>query len=161
MIKKFIACLLIAMCIFNTGTFAHANNIDVTKYEVSNPEKTSYSTEDKIVLINGKAPSSTEITIDVYGTTDNTTDINKRKNFHLNNLPTEEEYILISNETVTSGNMGLFSKELDLAKGINKIVVDFNTEGVDSVEIIVYVYNRVRTNIREPRLGNLLQPLLK
>ena len=36
--------------------------------------------------------------------------------------------------------MGLFSKELDLAKGINKIVVDFNTEGVDSVEIIVYVY---------------------
>ena len=29
-------------------------------------------------------PSGTEITFDVYGTTDNNTDINKRKNFHLN-----------------------------------------------------------------------------
>ncbi|NLL81074.1 MAG: hypothetical protein GX231_02055 [Tissierellia bacterium] len=161
MIKRIIACLLIAFSVLNFGTFAHATNIDATKYEISNPEKTSYSTEDKIILINGKAPSGTEITFDVYGTTDNTTDINKRKNFHLNNLPTDEEYILISNETVTSGNMGLFSKELDLVKGINKIVVDFNAEGVESVEIIVYVYNRVRTSIREPRLGNLLQPLLK
>lgn len=159
--KRIVALLLIALYIFNLGSFSYATNLNATKYEVSNPEKRSYSTEDKAVLISGKAPSGTKINLYVYGTTDNTTDINNRKNFHLNNLPTDKEYILIKNEVVTSGNMGLFSKELNLVRGINKIVVNYNVNGVEPEEIIVYVYKRDRATIREPRISNLLKPLLK
>jgi hypothetical protein len=162
MIKRIIACFLIALSLMSFGTFAYATNVDASKYAILNPEKLTYSTEDKVILINGKAPSGTEITLDIYGTID-TADLRK-SNFDLNNLPSEEDYILITNNKVTSGNMGLFSKQLDLVKGINKIVIDYGVEGVEPVEIIVYVYNRDRTKVREPRISDIIQkpkPLLK
>ncbi len=159
MIKRFIACFLVVISLISFGTISYAN-VDTSKYAVLNPEKTMYSTQDKVILINGKAPSGTEINLDVYGTRD----INRSKDtFNLDNLPSVDDYVLKINEKVTSGNMGLFSKQLDLNNGINKIIIDFGVEGVEPVEIIVYVFNRDRVRLRviEPRVGNMPKPLLK
>lgn len=113
---------------------------DKRKYEVTNPKKTSYSTEDKIALINGVAPPKTSITIEVYGTTDLT-----RKNFNLDKLPTNKDYIRIFKETIQAGNMGFFQKQLDLVMGVNKIFLDFGVESEKPYEIIVYVYDKAPT----------------
>lgn len=154
--KRILACLLIVLSIVSFSSMGFATNVvDITKYEVLNPEKSSYSTNDKVILINGKAPSGTEVKIDVYGTTD----LSKEGSFTLDKLPTEKDYILLLSETTVSGNMGLFQKQLDLLKGVNKIVIDFQVEGVEPVEKIVYVYNRTRAT-RETKITTIL-PLLK
>ncbi len=154
---------MIMLSLISFSTLSYATIVDASKYEILNPEKSSYSTEEKVVLINGKAPSGTEVTIDVYGTTDitinNTTNI-KGKNFNLDKLPTEDDYILMATEKASSGNMGLFQKQMDLVNGINKIVINFGVEGIDPVEIIVYVYNRNRIVTREAIKTTIL-PLLK
>lgn len=169
--KKFIVCALICLSLISFSSFSFATiestngsttAIDPSKYEVLKPEKESYSTTDKVILLNGKAPSGTEITIDIYGTTD--IDIAKQT-FNLDKLPTEKDYILVVSENVTSGNMGFFQKQMELVKGINKIVINFGVEGVESKEYIVYVYDRIKTenrlNItRDGRLTDIL-PLLK
>lgn len=107
------------------------------EYEIINPEKLSYSTDEKIALINGKAPAKSKIIIKVLGTTDLS-----KKTFNLEKLPEEKDYIEISKEDLIVGNLGIFQKKLDLVMGINKILVDFNTENVENVEIIVYVYEK-------------------
>jgi len=164
MLKKITVCLLIVLSLVSFSAIGYATNVvDATKYEILNPEKSAYSTRDKIILINGKAPSGTEVTIEVYGTTDitlNDTNNLSKQGFNLDNLPTETDYILKATEKVTSGNMGLFLKQLDLVKGINKIVINFGTEGIEPVEKIVYVYNRVKATAQEPRITNVL-PLLR
>ena len=140
--KKVVASILIGLSLLSVSTSGYATNvIDTTKYAIINPEKLSYSTADKVILINGKAPSETEVIINVYGSTDITL---TRRTFNLNNLPTEKDYILNVSEKVKSGNMGLFQKQMNLVKGINKLVIDYGVEGVAPVEIIVYVYDRVR-----------------
>lgn len=111
---------------------------DGKKYEITKPEKLSYSTENKIALINGKAPAKTSIMIRIFGTTDVT-----KKNFNLDKLPSEKDYIEIFAETIKSGNMGIFQKQLDLVMGINKIIIDF--EGEEAKEIIIYVYDKAPT----------------
>ena len=169
--KKFIACALICISLISFSSFSFATPgstngsatvVDSSKYEVLKPEKESYSTTDKVILLNGKAPSGTEITIDIYGTTE--IDIEK-KTFNLDKLPTEKDYILVVSEKVTSGNMGFFQKQMELVKGINKIVINFGVEGIEPKEYIVYVYDRIKTenklNItRDVRLTEVL-PLLK
>lgn len=162
--KKIIVYLLIVLSLVSFSSIGYATNVvDASKYEVLNPEKSAYSTKDKIVLVNGKAPSGTEITIEVYGTRDiilNNTSNLVKQGFNLDNLPTETDYILKATEKVTSGNMGLFLKQLDLVKGINKIVINFGTEGIEHVEKIVYVYSRVKATAQEPKITNIL-PLLR
>lgn len=154
--KGIIACLLIILSIVSFSQIGYATKVvDATKYEILNPEKSSYSTNDKVILINGKAPSGTEVKIDVYGTTE----LTKEGNFTLDNLPSEKDYILLLTETTTSGNMGLFQKQLDLLNGINKIIIDFQVEGVEDVEKIVYVYNRTKP-ARQTKITTIL-PLLK
>ena len=108
--------------------------VDISKYQITSPEEKSYTSKDKITFINGKAPSGTSITIEVYGTTDLT-----RKVFNLYKLPDEEDYIEIHEEDIVVGNMGLFDKQLDLVTGINKIIINFNVEGVPLQEIIIFV----------------------
>jgi hypothetical protein len=66
----------------------------------------------------------------------------------------------MSTEKVSSGNMGLFQKQMDLVKGINKIVINFGVEGIDKVEIIVYVYDRSGIVTRDAIKTTIL-PLLK
>lgn len=148
--KRLLVSFFIALSLlgFNSvGNIAEATNksnielkADGKKYEITKPEKLSYSTESKIALINGKAPVKTSILIKVYGTTDVT-----KKNFNLDKLPTNSDYIEIFKETIKSGNMGVFQKQLDLVMGINKIIIDFNVEGESPKEIIVYVYDKAPT----------------
>ena len=161
--KRIIACIMIMLSLISISTLSYATIVDASKYEILNPEKSSYATEEKVVLINGKAPSGTEVTIDVYGTTDiaiDGTTNTGRKNFNLDKLPAEDDYILLATEKVSSGNMGLFQKQMDLVKGVNKVVINFDVEGIDPVEIIVYVYNRSRIVTREAIKTTIL-PLLK
>lgn len=146
--KRLLVSLFIgAGLLFSINSIGHATDFtnkanielkaDGKKYEITQPEKMSYSTEDKITFINGKAPAKTSITIRVYGTTDLT-----KKNFNLDKLPNDDDYIEIYTEDITSGNMGFFQKQLDLVMGINKIIIDFNTEDEGPKEIIVYVYDK-------------------
>ena len=148
--KRLLVSLFIAMSLLGIKSVGHATELtnkanielksDGKKYEITKPEKLSYSTENKVALINGKAPVKTSITIKVYGTTDIT-----KKNFNLDKLPTDKDYIELFVETIKSGNMGLFQKQLDLVMGINKIIIDFNVEGESPKEIIVYVYDKAPT----------------
>ena len=128
---------------------------DISKYQVINPEKDAYSTEDKVIFINGKAPSGTSVVIKVYGTTDLT-----RKSFNLLKLPSKNDYIEVFNETVKAGNMGFFDKQLDLVTGINKIIIDFGVDGVPTVEKIVYVkVSEMGTDTKEVKLTDIIQIL--
>ena len=148
--KRLLVSLFIGISLLGINSVGHSIEVtnkssielkaDGKKYEITKPEKLSYSTEDKIALINGKAPVKTSITITVYGTTDIT-----KKNFNLEKLPTDEDYVEIFTETIKSGNMGLFQKQLDLVMGINKIIIDFNVEGEEPKEIIVLVYDKAPT----------------
>lgn len=159
--KKILVSLFIGASLLAISSVGHAKTmnttkaeqkVDVSKYQVINPEKYSYSTEDKIAFINGKAPSGTSVVIQVYGTT--------RKNFDLLKLPTEDDYIEVLTETVKSGNMGFFDKQLDLVTGINKIIVNFGVEGVPMVEIIVYVKPpESSNNSKEVKLTDIIQIL--
>lgn len=158
MFKKLLICFLLVLCFISIDAFndvAYASEIDISKYEVLNPTKSSFSITDKVYLINGKAPTGTNVIIDIYGTTDLT-----KKNFNLENLPSEEDYIEIFTETVKSGNMGFFHKQIDLVKGINKIIISFDAKGTSSKEYIIFVYDEyiAQTNIlnaREVRFGGL------
>lgn len=148
--KRLLVSLFIGVSLLGFNSVGHSveatnkSNIELKadgkKYEITQPEKLSYSTESKIALINGKAPAKTSISIKIYGTTDIT-----KKNFNLDKLPTDKDYIEIFTETIKSGNMGLFQKQLDLVMGINKIIIDFNVVGEEPKEIIVYVYDKAPT----------------
>ena len=151
MFRKLLLCLVIALCFISINVLndtVYATEVDSSKYEVLNPSKSSFSITDRVYLINGKAPTGTDVTVDVYGTTDLT-----KKNFNLERLPSEDDYIEIFSETVTSGNMGLFQKQIDLVMGINKIVINFGVEDVLPMEYIILVYDETiaRSNIIHSR----------
>jgi len=166
MIKKIIFSVVFFLAFLSLGqeSFATSTINQTTassiEYDIIKPEKKIYSSSEKVVLINGKAPSGTEVTIEIYGTTDLT-----RRTFNLDHLPLEEDYILISTDSVVSGNMGFFQKQLDLVRGINKIIINFGVEGIANKEIIVYKYDLVRTDIRLPYIrtntSRTLIPLIR
>jgi hypothetical protein len=145
--KKVIVSLFIGASLFTIQNEVHGEvvtnkskieqKIDKTKYQLINPEKNSYSTEDKVVLISGKAPSGTSVSIEVYGTTDIT-----KKNFNLDKLPSDKDYIEVFSESIKAGNMGLFQKQLNLVMGINKIIINYGVEEVPKEELIIYVYDK-------------------
>ena len=145
--KKVIVSLFIGASLFTIQNEVHGEvvtnkskieqKIDKTKYQLINPEKSSYSTEDKVVLVSGKAPSGTSVSIEVYGTTDIT-----KKNFNLDKLPSDKYYIEVFSESIKVGNMGLFQKQLNLVMGINKIIINYGVEEVPKEELIIYVYDK-------------------
>lgn len=169
MFKRIIASILLGLILVMGSTFSYAGPIaittkqnvtmDLSKYEILTPEKALYSTENKNLQLNGKAPSGSEVKIEVFGTTDLT-----KRNFNLTKLPSEKDYIQVINEVISSGNMGFFQKQIELVMGINKIIIDFGLEDVNPVEIIIYVYDKsvaqgAINNTREVRISNLI-PLL-
>ncbi len=144
--KKIIASLFIIIGIFsfsstgyganmNTSSVQVARRTDRNRYQVTVPSEDAIATDKKTALISGKAPSGTNIVIEVYGTMDLT-----GKNFSLTNLPKSSDYILISKETIKAGQVG-FAKEVELVSGINKVVVIFRVNGVNTVEKVYYVYD--------------------
>lgn len=156
--KKVLVSLILAIAIFSFVKTSYATSVIPTpvvttetaiapeiaaQYQIIKPDKQTYSSSERVILINGKAPSGTEVTINVYGTTDLT-----RRSFNLDRLPSEQDYILLVTDKVTSGNMGFFQKQLDLVRGINKIVIDFGVEGIEKSEFIVYTYDLRRTELR-------------
>ena len=166
MFKRTLASLMIIMAVLGFASFAHASTVTTgnaistrTDYEIIKPEKEIYSSSERVVLINGRAPSGTEITVELYGTTDLT-----RRSFNLDRLPAHEDYILIKSDSVTSGNLGFFQKQMDLVRGINKLVIDFGVEGVEDKEFIVFKYDVRRTDIRLPydrESGGIRMPLIR
>ncbi|HZH92767.1 MAG TPA: hypothetical protein VFD79_01580 [Tissierellaceae bacterium] len=166
MFKRTLASLMIMMAVLGFASFAHASTVTTgnaistrTDYEIIKPEKEIYSSSERVVLINGRAPSGTEITVELYGTTDLT-----RRSFNLDRLPAHEDYILIKSDSVTSGNLGFFQKQMDLVRGINKLVIDFGVEGVEDKEFIVFKYDVRRTDIRLPydrESGGIRMPLIR
>src|SRR5690554_3645174 len=166
MFKRTLASLMIMMAVLGFASFAHASTVTTgnaistrTDYEIIKPEKEIYSSSERVVLINGRAPSGTEITVELYGTTDLT-----RRSFNLDRLPAHEDYILIKSDSVTSGNLGFFQKQMDLVRGINKLVIDFGVEGVEDKEFIVLKYDVRRTDIRLPydrESGGIRMPLIR
>ncbi len=166
MFKRAMASVLVGLMLLMGTSFSSAAPISITtksnvtmdlsKYEILTPEKPLYSTENKNLQLNGKAPSGSEIKLEVFGTTDLT-----KKSFNLTKLPSEKDYIQVINEVITSGNMGFFQKQIELVMGINKVVIDFGLEGVNPVEIIIYVYDKavaqVAINVtKEIRISNLI-----
>ncbi len=137
--RKLLACILIGFGLMSFTSVGHASSVN-NRYRVTNPGRRAYSTEEKVAFINGKAPAKTSITVRVFGTTDLT-----RKNFNLNKLPSDKDYIEIFRETIQAGNLGFFQKQLDLVMGVNKIVITFHAEGVKPYEIVVYVYDKTPT----------------
>lgn len=137
------------------GVNIDKKEVDTSRYGLINPEKRAYTSKDKVTFINGKAPSGTKITIKVYGTTDLT-----RKNFDLHTLPKRDDYIESYSDEVISGNMGFFDKQLDLVSGINKIILNFNVEGVSNIEIIVFVQTNMAKATEQMKITNIL-PMIK
>lgn len=137
---------------FNIDKVEQVENkeVDKSKYGLISPEKTAYTTKDKVAFINGKAPSETKVTIQVYGTTDLT-----RKSFDLSTLPGEDDYIESYTDEVISGNMGFFDKQLDLVSGINKIILNFNVEGVPNIEIIVFVKTDITRTTEQVKITDI------
>ena len=166
MLKRVMASVLVGLMLIMGTSFSYAAPItittksnvtmDLSKYEILTPEKPLYSTENKNLQLNGKAPSGTEIKLEAFGTTDLT-----KKNFNLTKLPSEKDYIQVIDEVVTSGNMGFFQKQIELVMGINKIVIDFGLEDVNPVEIIIYVYDKsvaqgAINSTKEVKISNLI-----
>lgn len=155
MFRKTIIGLLIVLFIFGFANTSFASNVN-DRYEIIKPEKLSFSSSERVVLINGRAPSGTQVSINIYGTTDLT-----RRSFNLDRLPSEQDYILIANEKITTGNLGLFQKQMDLVRGINKIIIDFGVTGVSNREFIIFTFDPLRTEISIPlsvesRFGDLI-----
>lgn len=153
--KKLLIAFFLCMSIMAFSTVSNAASVDKSKYEVINPVKRAFTSKNKITFVNGKAPSDTRIGITVYGTTDLT-----RQNFNLNNLPKKDDYIQSHSYQVISGNMGFFDKQLKLVSGINKVIVNFNVNGVPNTEIIILVQPNISRTADQMRIISI-RPLLK
>lgn len=132
--RRFVALLFALITIINISSFAFADDIDSSKYQVILPKEEASAYKNKVILISGQAPVGTKISIELYGVVDLT-----GNKYSLINLPNKDDYTLISTSDIESGPLG-FAKEVELIRGINKIIVNFNVEGIASVERIVYYY---------------------
>lgn len=142
--KKIISLLFVLIIISSLSSIVHADDESILKYQVILPEKAVTTHKNKVILVSGKAPVDTGITIELYGIIDFT-----GNKYSLVNLPEEEDYTLLSVVDTNSGPLG-FAEEIELINGINKIVIKFNVDGVPPVEKIVYYYEaqHIFDNIR-------------
>lgn len=143
MFKKTIISMLIMLIILFAPIMGHVANangtgptIDFDKYQVFAPEEDALATTKKSVLISGKAPAGIEIIIDLYTAIDLT-----GNNYSLNRLPEEDNYILVSSNTIKSGALG-FGEEIELILGINKLIITFNVKDGPIIERVIYYYEK-------------------
>lgn len=157
MYKKFskvIIVLFLFFAIINIGSVSKAAKVDVSKYEVIYPVEKTSSTANNNVLVNGKAPTGTNIKIDIFITTDLT-----KKNFDLSKLPENKDYINTQNIQLTAGNMSYFQHEISLVNGINKMILDFGVKEILPKEYIIYVYDTSNGNTSRKMIE--IVPILK
>lgn len=160
MFKKIILSLFVFFAIISFTYTSNAEKVDLSKYEIIYPVEKHSSTTDKNILINGKAPTGSNITLDIYITTDLT-----KKNFNLSKLPEEDDYISTDNIEIKSGNMGFFQHEVSLVLGINKIIINYGIEELSPEEFLIYVYEnsvegQSRKGANQKRIRDIV-PLLK
>ena len=132
--KKMLTGLFMFLIIFTMSSTSLASGN--SKYQVNTPDKDSISTTKDTMLISGKAPRGTKVTIDLYGAVDV-----RGKNYTLANLPNNKDYVFISKQNLKSGAAG-FGEEVKLIKGINKVIVTFKVDGVKPVQKIIYMYDK-------------------
>ena len=90
MLKRVVAGTLVLATILANGAIGYASGTvnttkdpnvkiesleETQKYQIFSPEKEKYATTDKVVLLSGKAPEGTVVSIEVYATTDLTNKI--------------------------------------------------------------------------------------
>lgn len=131
--KRVLSTILVFIVIFSISTTSFASS--GSKYQVNTPKSGALSTTKGTILISGKAPRGTSVSIDVYGAADI-----RGRDYNLANLPKNSDYVFISKQNLKAGAAG-FGEEVKLIKGINKIVVSFKVNGVNSVQKIVYYYD--------------------
>ena len=155
--KKTIASLLILIVIISISTAGYTASmsktkpkVDLSKYQINTPKEDSSPSNKKTVLISGNAPKDTNIVIEVYGAVDLT-----GKNYTLAKLPKDEDYILISSQTIESGDAGGFGEEVELIMGINKIIITFKVDGVPSEEKIIYYYEAEQIDKISPNISGV------
>lgn len=154
MMKRFLIGILILSTIFINSPISHGASTNYVrrgisariesnnKYQIISPDKDIFATSEKTVLLSGKAPAGTNITIEAFGTTDMT-----GKNFNLSNLPNEKDYIRRYSDTIKVGDSELYSRELNLILGVNKIVVTFrNSDDKVVGQKIIYVSDLNQVN---------------
>lgn len=130
--RRVLSTILAFIMVFSISTASFATD---GKYQVNTPKKGAVSTTKDTILISGKAPRGTSLSIDLYGAADI-----RGKNYTLANLPDDSDYVFISKQNIKSGAAG-FGEEVKLIKGINKVIVSFKVDGVKSVQKIVYYYD--------------------
>lgn len=148
MLKKLLSVAIVLIAIGASGTVAYtaggddttknpAMNVEVAQQqdlEITSPED-KLATTDNIILLSGKGKEGTNVTIEVYSTVS----ISK-ETFTLDNLPEDDEYILLLTESFEIGSIGSFAKEKELKKGLYKIV--FSVKKSDKVNVVAtrYIY---------------------
>ena len=147
MLKKCMAIFLALIFIITPLNLKAENYINkittnVNGYEITSPDKKVFSTNSGNIVLNGKAVKDSKITVRVYCARNI-----ERNKYNLANLPNDNIYTLYSEINLESGNFGLFQSPINLANGINKVVIDFNREGVEPIELIVYFYRTINMAI--------------
>ncbi len=113
------------------GSSTEAKNKE-SSVVITQPDEDSFTTDKKVAFLNGKAPAGKVLHITVYSTADL-----KGTKYDLSNLPKNGEWIEKSKEDITVGKLGLFDKQLELALGINKLVVKADGEDKETVFLIL------------------------
>lgn len=156
MLKKVLTGTLVLFVICTVGTTVYAINGDDTdivkenvedvqvekKTEIISP-KDNYITSEKVILLSGKAEENTKIVVEVYSKKKLTeTDFDLKlmpKLDSINEEELEDEYDLLSKDSFEVGELGIFAQQLELADGLNKIVIYVQEDEETSYTIIKYV----------------------
>jgi len=172
MLKKLLTVAIVLVVIGTTGTVGYtAGGDDATKtqepkqepkieveeqkeLEIVGPEDKK-TTTNNIVLLSGIGKEGTNVIIEVYSTVS----INKDA-FSLDNLPKDDEYILLWSENFEITSIGSFAKELELKKGLYRIVFSIKKNEKVETEAIRYIQIKDIEEVKEA-LENVSGPQTK
>lgn len=143
MLRKLLSVAIVFVALCTIGTVAYADGEVTTEnqevqnkeLEIVGPEDMS-TTTDKVIILSGKGKEGTNVIIEVYSTVTISKDT-----FTLENLPEDDEYILMTSEEFEISSLGSFAKEVELKKGLYKIVFsvkiddEVKTEGIRYIQV--------------------------
>lgn len=130
------AIVLVIVCITSITIYAGGDDIDTNQavkeelqkiekeVEIREPSQDSIKAEEDIVLITIKGKKGTNVTLDVYLNSK----VSTKQEFDSLDSVNEEDYQLILSEDIEISltGTGTYSKEIELSKGLYKIVVTRN-----------------------------------
>jgi len=141
MLRKLLSVAIVFVAICTIGTVAYADGDVITEIQeveqknlvIVEPEDMT-TTTDKVIVLSGTGEEGTNVIIEVYSTVTISKDA-----FALETLPEEDEYILMSTEEFEISSLGSFAKEIELEKGLFKIVFSVKKEDEVITEAIRYI----------------------